>query len=108
MTRPRGELTTYRARSIIEYGVLEPICSDHKPIFASLIFSQIRTHSFKRLVWGFRNANLCSFRTKLSSMNWDFIDTIEDINIISETFTNKFMEAVHLTIPNKQCVCYQN
>ena len=37
-------------------------------------------------------------------MNWDFINTIDDINIISETFTNRFMEAAHLTISNKQCV----
>ena len=89
---------------MIEHGVLEPICSDHKPIFACLNFSQIRTHSFKRLVWDFRNADFISFRTKLSYMNWDFIDTIDDINIIRETFTNKFMEVAHLTISNKQYV----
>ena len=86
---------------MIEHGVLEPVCSDHKPIFACLNFSQIRTHSFKRLVLDFRNADFSSFRTKLSYMNWDFIDTIDDINIIIETFTNEFMEAAHLTISNK-------
>ena len=85
---------------MIEHGVLEPICSDHKPVFACLNFSQIHTHSFKRLVWDFKNADFSSFKTKLSRMNWDIIDTIEDINIISETFTNKYMDAAHLTIPN--------
>ena len=85
---------------MIEHGVLEPICSDHKPIFACLNLSHIRTHSFKRLVWDFKNADFSSFRYD----RYDFINTIEDINIISETFTNKFKEAAHLTIPNKQSV----
>ena len=97
-------ILTNSPASMIEHGVLEPICSDHKPIFACLNFSQIRTHSFKRLVWDFRNADFISFRTKLSYMNLDFIDIIDDINIISETFTNEFMEAAHWTISNKQCV----
>ena len=63
----------------IQHGVLEPICSDHKPIFLASIFFQIRTHSLKTSLCDFRNTDFTSFRTKLSSI----IDTIEDINIIS-------------------------
>ena len=88
---------------ITKHGVLAPICSDHKPIYACLNFSNHKIASYKRTVWDFKNANFDNFRDKLSSINWDFIDVNDDIDIITDIFTEKFMGAAKDTIPNKEC-----
>ena len=54
-------------------------------------------------MWGFKNADFDLFRNILSSTNWDFIDVCNDINHITDIITEKFLEAVKIAIPNKQC-----
>ena len=88
---------------ITKHGVLATICSDHKPIYACLNFSNHKIASYKRTVWDFKNANFDNFRYKLSSINWNFIDVNDDIDLITDIFTEKFMGAAKDTIPNKEC-----
>ena len=88
---------------ITKHGVLAPICTDHKPIYACLNFSNHKIASYMRTVWDFKNANFDNFRDKLSSINWDFIDVNDDIDLITDIFTEKFMGAAKDTIPNKEC-----
>ena len=85
-------------------GVFKPICSDHKPIYSYLNFTYTKSQPFKRTVWDFRIVNFNIFRAELSHINWEFIDIIDDINIISDMLTNKFMEVAKSTIPNKECI----
>ena len=89
---------------ISKHGVLEPICSDHKPIYnACLKFPHEKTPSFRRMVWDFKNTNFDLFREKLSNTNWDFIDEYDNSDTITDMFTEKFIEVVQSTIPNKEC-----
>ena len=54
-------------------------------------------------MWDFKNADFDLFRNILSNTNWDFIDESNDINHITDVFTEKFMEAAKIAIPDKQC-----
>ena len=88
---------------ISKHGILAPICSDHKPIYACIKFPHEKTQSFKRMVWDFKNANFDLFRGKLLNTNWDFTDEYDNIDTITDMFTEKFIEVAKSTIPNKEC-----
>ena len=88
---------------ISKHGILAPICSDHKPIYACLKFPHDKTQSFKRMVWDFKNANFDLFREKLLNTNWDFIDEYDNIDTITDMFTEKFIEVAKFTILKKEC-----
>ena len=63
------DVTVTNAPSLIsKHGILAPICSDHKPIYACLKFPHEKTQSFKRMVWDFKNANFDLFREKLLNL----------------------------------------
>ena len=49
-------LTNSPAR-INYYGVLDPICSDHKPVYVYLNLKSIKSKVSKRVIWDFKNAN---------------------------------------------------
>ena len=55
------------------------------------------------MVWDFKNANFDLFREKLLNTNWDFIDEYDNIDTITDMFTEKFIEVGKFTIPNKEC-----
>ena len=55
------------------------------------------------MVWDFKNANFDLFREKLLNTNWDFIDEYDNINTITDMFTEKFIEVAKSTIPYKEC-----
>ena len=40
----------------------------------------------------------------LSKTNWEFFDVNDDIYIITDMFTNKFIDVAKSTIPNKECI----
>ena len=75
--------------------MLEPVCSDHKPLHACSNFVHEYNSAILRTMLGFKNADFDLFRNILSSTNWDFIDVLvwNDINHITDLFTEKFMEA---------------
>ena len=87
---------------ITKHGVLAPICSDHKPIYACLNFTNHKIASYKRTAWDFKSANFDNFRDKLSRINWDFINVNDDIDLITDIFTEKFIGAAKATLPNKR------
>ena len=51
-------------------------------------------------MWDFKNADFDLFRNILSNAYWDFIDVSNDINHITDVFTEKFMEPAKIAIPN--------
>ena len=58
---------------IINHGVLDPLCSDHKPIYA---YTDYNCHSlpvYKRLLLDFKNSNFENFRLKLEEFNWVYL-----------------------------------
>ena len=55
------------------------------------------------MVWDFKNANIDLFKQKLLITNWDFIDEYDNIDTITDIFTDKFIEVAKFTIPNKEC-----
>ena len=67
-------------------------------------FTYTKSQFFKRTVWEVRNANFNIFRPELSKINWEFIDIIDYISTIGDTFTSKFIEVAKSTIPNKECI----
>ena len=42
---------------IMKHGVLDPFCSDHKPIYACLNSIRHTQSAYKRLLWDFNNLN---------------------------------------------------
>ena len=43
------------------------------------------------MVWDFKNANFDRFREKLFNTNWDSIDEYDNIDTITDMFTEKFI-----------------
>ena len=87
---------------VVRHGVLDPLCSDHKPIFACINSVRQTPSVNKRFLWDFDNSNFDLFREKLGEVN--IADTIADINDVDKSvqvFTETFMEIAKLNINYK-------
>ena len=71
---------------IINHGVIDPLCSDHKPIYACLDYIRHSLPVYTRLLWDFKNSNFEDFRLKLEEFNWE--------NLLSNTCS--LDECIHL------------
>ena len=95
-------ILTNAPRMVIRHGVLDPLCSDHKPIFACINSVRQAPSVYKRLLWDFNNSNFDLFREKLEEVNIsDAIDDINDVDKSVQVFTETFMEISKLDIDNK-------
>ena len=47
------------------------------------------------MVWDFKNVNFDHTREKLLNTNWDFIDEYDNIDTITDMFTEKFIEVAN-------------
>ena len=97
-------ILTNSSASILKHGVLDPLCSGHKPIHAFLNTSKHSPTVFKRLVWNFNDANFDLFRSELLKIDWDnVINSHDDIDASVESFTDIFMNIAKQCLPNKIC-----
>ena len=78
---------------IISHGVLDPLCSDHKPVYARLNYNRHRSAVYKRLIWDFNNTDFDTFRMKLEETNWEnLLTNIVSLDECVSLFTKTFID----------------
>ena len=93
----------------VHTGVMDPFCSDHKPIFTCLDFKIKHSQSFKRKVWKYDEGDYDKFRFELSKISWTEIFSNETtLECKALTFTNILLNIASLCIPNKTCTIRPN
>lgn len=91
---------------VLESGVLDPFCSDHKPVYACLDLAMNKVSTFKRTIWDFRNANFGTFRDKLGEINW--LEILgNDPETAATQFTDVLLRVAKETIPSKSVTIRQ-
>ena len=61
----------------MKHGVLDPFCSDHKPIYARLNSIPHSQSAYKILLWDFNNSNFEIFRMKSREVDW--VNILDDV-----------------------------
>lgn len=84
---------------ITTYEVLAPFHSDHCTVAAEVTFKTYKSLSYKKTLWKYEQADLESIKYKLETTNWSFINTLENMNIINETFTKNLLDICNECIP---------
>ena len=78
---------------IISHGVLDPLCSDHKPIYARLNYNRHRSPVYKRLIGDFNNTDFDTFRMKLEETDWEnLLTNIVSLDECVHLFTKTFID----------------
>lgn len=99
-------ILTNSPNTVLSSGVLDPFCSDHKPVYVCLNLTVTKGTSFKRTVWDLKHANFAMFRQKLSQVDWDAV-LKNSSDQAAEKFTEILMNAAMETIPSKTCTIRQ-
>ena len=88
---------------ISEPHVLPPIANcDHCVVSANISFRRKTEPAYKRLIWEYDKANFVHFRDYLSRLNWDNFFLSNDVNICCLSWTEGFLQAAKVCIPNKE------
>lgn len=91
-----------KSELIIDSGVLQPICSDHIPVYATLR-SRIPKHkNFRRNIWDYEKADWDKFENILRGFDWPPVNSsTHGINNYCSMITQNIMNAACESIPNK-------
>ena len=92
---------------VTESGVMDPFCSDHKPVYGCLDLTVTKSTTFKRTVWDLQHANFELFRENLIEVDWDEVVEVDDPDTAAIRFTETFMEVAKQSIPSKTCTIRQ-
>jgi hypothetical protein len=79
-----------------------PVCSDHSPVaFKFTSVHKFKTPCYTRKIWLYKDADWENFRQNLRSSGINDLTNINDIDILTDLFTAKLLEAASKSIPNK-------
>jgi hypothetical protein len=82
--------------------------NDHNTISALLQFKLPKQRAYTRRMWDYAKADFNSFRTVLSTADWESCFQTNDVNTAVTKWNEIFMEAATTTIPNKRVVVRPN
>ena len=90
------------ADTVLDSGVLDPVCSDHCPVFVTLK-EPIKSKStiYKRKVYDYNLAEIDDIANELNTFDWETIFSKDDINCVASDFTDVMIELCDKHIPNK-------
>lgn len=90
-------------------SVFEPIAtSDHCTISCEILFGIIRKKTYNRFVWDYSNGDYVSFRKDLTEAPWNDCFTDSDINLVTEAWSNQFLNLANKHIPSRLVKIYPN
>ena len=86
-------------------GVLDPFCSDHKPVYVILKLKKKcgSNVTYKRKIWNYDRANYEIIRNTLQAFDWNSITDKNDIDECVDSFTKTLMSIAADHIPNYIC-----
>lgn len=84
---------------INNYEILPPFNSDHCTVMAEITYKTYKSLAYKKTIWKFDEANTEAIDNKFESTDWSFIQTLNNINIINEKFTDTIMDTCNQYIP---------
>ena len=97
-------LSTNVDSAVIYSGVGESILEQHLryhcPVFCIFDFDKHRPPCFKRKIWKYDQGNYAMLNRLIRDFEWNTI-VDNDINVFAESFTNKILEFIERSIPNK-------
>ena len=83
-------------------NVTTPVAnSDHCTVSANLLFRRKKSPCFKRSVWDYKHANFDTFREKLFDVDWDACFDSDNIDVITDLWTDTFLKCAENSIPHK-------
>jgi hypothetical protein len=83
-------------------SVLPPLCNnDHGTIALQCNLDIPNRKPYERKIWNYNLANFDAFRHELDNINFDFCNDIKDIDEACLKWSELFLTAANLTIPNK-------
>jgi len=82
-------------------GVLDPICSDHCPVFVNIKEKLPNPVSYKRKVYQYSLANHEGLNRSIRNTNWDVLFSSSNVDIIAEELGNLLSRKCDIFIPNK-------
>jgi hypothetical protein len=95
-------ILTNLPKLIYNVGVGGPVHeNDHCTIYGVFNLKTIKRQTFERDMWDFKNANFDLFREELGNTNWDSCFESENIDEISEKWTELFLGTAERVIKKK-------
>ncbi len=89
--------------NVLNAGVLEPVCSDHCPIYLELCdkLSPEITHNFKRKIYDYKSVDIDGINTSLEDISSVELFSTGNINVATELLTEKLLLILNANIQNK-------
>ena len=101
-------IITNHSATITNSNVLPPFNSDHCTITAEITFKTYKALAYKKTIWKYDEANLQLIENKFDSVDWSFINTEVNMNIINEKFNDILTETAEQCIPKVTFTCRPN
>ena len=96
------KITTNIPNYVQNINVTTPVAnSDHCTVSANLLFRRKKSPCFKRSVWDYKHANFDTFREKLFDVDWDACFDSDNIDVITDLWTDTFLKCAENSIPHK-------
>ena len=82
--------------------------SDHCTVSAKLDFRISQENPYTRCVWCYKDGDYDSLRSAVKSANWDECFLSDNIDVICESYTEKFLTIARAFVPSKTAVIRPN
>jgi len=82
-------------------GVLDPICSDHCPIFVIIKESISNKIDYKRKIYNYSQINTTGLLADISNFDWASCYSSDSLDDITDRFTSALLRMCDKNIPNK-------
>ena len=92
---------TTRSDIIKSSGVLDPICSDHCPIYTCIHSQKEKETTLYRKIYNYTQTDVPELKSFLKSINWDNLFRNKTIDGMVYELTNSLRTAMDKYIPNK-------
>ena len=101
-------IITNHSAIITNSNVLPPFNSDHCTISTEITFKTYKALAYEKTIWKYDEANLQLIKNKFDSVDWSFINTEDNMNIINEKFNDILTETAEQFIPKVTFTCRPN
>ena len=103
---------THQSRTLIDWilvtcpnkvrgaGVLDPICSDHCPVYVTIASDIQREKCYKRKIYDYSRANIANLKRDIEMIG-NRLNLTEDIDILTSRLTDELLNSCDANIPHR-------
>ena len=96
-------ILTNHSSIIMNTEVLPPFCSDHCTVTTEVAFKTYTEHAYKTKFWKYEQADKQAIHNKFNSVDWSFINNMDNIDVINDQFHTILLDTAEQCIP---CINY--